>query len=123
LGDQESVVSLRITDTERRQYADDGFFVRQNVFGAEDLDRFRAAAERVVQAATRTSLEEVAPSVAGKASGVSELDYQIDGNRYVETGDATVQFEHHADSETIRVIEPFHHLDPVFDLSSRTHGS
>ncbi len=108
-------MSLQITDTERQRYAEDGFFVRKNVFGARDLDRFRAAAERVVQAATQASLGNVAQQGSAMASAESESDYQIDGNRYVETSDATVQFEHRAGSETIRVIEPFHHLDPVFD--------
>jgi len=108
-------VDLRISDMERRQYAEDGFIVRTRVFGHADLQRFRAAAERVVHAATRSSLE-VTSTVEGPADVGSESDYRIDGNRYVEIADATtVQFEHHAGSETIRVIEPFHHLDPVFD--------
>ena len=41
--------------------------------------------------------------------------YAIDGNRYHEAGGSTVQFEHAPRSETIRVIEPFHHLDPRFE--------
>jgi ectoine hydroxylase-related dioxygenase (phytanoyl-CoA dioxygenase family) len=42
-------------------------------------------------------------------------DYAIDGNRYSEAAGSTVQFEHTPGSETIRVIEPFHHLDPIFE--------
>ena len=41
--------------------------------------------------------------------------YRIDGNRYHEAGGATIQYEHHAESRTIRVIEPFHHLDARFE--------
>jgi len=108
-------VSLRISDAERQQYADDGFFVRTNVFGAADLERFRAAAERVAVAAAQASVERAASGRVNEASGENASDYRIDGNRYVETSDATVQFEHHTGSETIRVIEPFHHLDAVFD--------
>lgn len=108
-------MGLRITDKERQQYADDGFIVRENVFGAADLERFRAAAERVVHTATQGSVKGPAAGLIDEVTGESDSDYEIDGNRYVETGDATVQFEHHAGSETIRVIEPFHHLDPVFD--------
>jgi ectoine hydroxylase-related dioxygenase (phytanoyl-CoA dioxygenase family) len=108
-------VGLRITETERQRYAADGFFVRKNVFDTSDLERFRVAAERVVQTATQASVDYAEPRVSDEASGGNESDYQIDGNRYVETSDATIQFEHHTDSETIRVIEPFHHLDPIFD--------
>jgi len=55
-----------------------------------------------------------------------EDDYAIDGNRYVEAGGSTNQYEHTTresgagqggsdqSSDTIRVLEPFHHLHPVF---------
>jgi ectoine hydroxylase len=108
-------VALQITNTEQRQYAEDGFFVRENVFGSRDLERFRLAAERVVETATQASLEGARSQLSSEEHGNSDSDYRIDGNRYVETGDATVQFEHGVGSDTIRVIEPFHHLDPVFD--------
>jgi len=94
----------------------EGYFVRESVFDAGDLERLRAAAERVVSSAARASLEVVRSAGALPTSeDDSQADYRIDGNRYVETGSATVQFEHENDSDTIRVIEPFHHLDPVFD--------
>ena len=35
--------------------------------------------------------------------------------RYVDFDASTLQFEHAQESKTIRVIEPFHCLDPVFD--------
>ena len=105
-----------LTDLEQRRYQDEGFFVREAVFGRVDLERFRAAAERVVGTATRASSEIADPEEASSDRAKdTDADYRIDGNRYVETADATVQFEHHAGSQTIRVIEPFHHLDPVFD--------
>ena len=112
---EEKVVGLRILDAERQQYADDGFFVRKDVFGAADLVRFRAAAERVVHSVARSSAEDATAGSAQQATGESESNYHIDGNRYIETPEATVQFEHASDSETIRVIEPFHQLDSVFD--------
>jgi ectoine hydroxylase len=102
-----------LTDVERARYRDEGFFVRESVFGAPDLVRFRAAAERVVVEAAKASefkAEQVTRSLAPQSD-----DYRIDGNRYVEAAEATVQFEHTEGSQTIRVIEPFHHLDPVFD--------
>jgi ectoine hydroxylase-related dioxygenase (phytanoyl-CoA dioxygenase family) len=97
-------LGFRIDELERRRYAEDGFFVREAVFADEELEHLRAAAERVVECATR-------------AAGVSDpaQAYVIDGNRYVEAERSTIQFEHSADSNTIRVVEPFHHLDPVFD--------
>lgn len=104
---------LDLTSEERERYAKEGFFFREAVFGAVDLDAFRAAAERVVARASEAS-EEKAAAIARDAAPTSD-DYVIDGNRYVEAADATVQFEHRPGSETIRVIEPFVHLDAVFD--------
>lgn len=103
-------MELRLEEAERRRYRDDGFFVREAVFGEADLERLHAAAERVVAAAARSSME-----VVRHAVDKPDANYEIDGNRYVEIGSATVQFEHTSNSRTIRVIEPFHHLDPVFD--------
>lgn len=91
-----------IREDERKAYAESGFFAREAVFDAQDLAALREAAERVVA---------IAADAAQKAS---EGDaYLIDGNRYVEAERSTIQFEHRAGSQTIRVIEPFHHLDPV----------
>lgn len=92
----------RLTEIERRAWQEDGFFVRPAVFSAPELEGLRDAAERVDAAATRLAARE------GRA-------YQVDGNRYVDADDVTVQFEHDARSPTLRVIEPFHHLDPVFE--------
>ncbi len=105
--------SLELTPAERSRYEDEGFFVREGVFGDSDLERLRGAAERVVAQAAEAARQK-ARQVARDAAPRSD-DYRIDGNRYVEVADSTVQFEHREGSETIRVIEPFHHLDPVFD--------
>ena len=99
-----------LTEAERRQYEDDGFFARDSAFDAADIERFRAAAERVAAQANNDVL-----SLSVSEARSSAQDYRIDGNRYVEAGGSTVQFEHQEDSRTLRVIEPFHHLDPVFD--------
>jgi len=91
-----------ITDTELRQYREEGFCLREGEISEAELVELRAAAERVVEKAesdARAPLD----------------DYDIDGNRYVEAGRSTVQYEHRPGSSTIRVIEPFHFLDPVFD--------
>lgn len=97
-------LALRLTADERRRHVEDGFFVREAVFEPAALEVLRAAAERVVSRATE-AVERARREDA----------YAIDGNRYVEAARATIQLEHRAGSRTIRVIEPFHHLDPVFD--------
>lgn len=87
---------------EREAWRVDGFFFREAVFGAEELAAMRRAGERVV-------------AIASDAVRRGGEAYAIDGNRYHEAGGATVQFEHRDGSDTIRVVEPFHHLDPLFD--------
>lgn len=100
-----------LSRSERRQYEEQGFFARKCVFDENDLERFREAAERVV---ARAGKEVLALGTPG--AKVFGQDYRIDGNRYVETAlPSTIQFEHRSDAATIRVIEPFHHLDPVFE--------
>jgi ectoine hydroxylase-related dioxygenase (phytanoyl-CoA dioxygenase family) len=91
-----------LSPEERRAWEEDGFFIRPRVFGEPDLARLRAAAERVAERAQ-------------DAVRSCEKTYQIDGNRYCEAAGATIQFEHRPGSETIRVIEPFHHLEPELD--------
>jgi len=90
-----------LTAEERRAYDEDGFFVRERAFDAAEVEDLRDAAECAV-----------ALAAAGAPSGD---DYVIDGNRYREAAGSTIQFEHRPGSETIRVIEPFHHLDPRLD--------
>ena len=94
--------ALRLTDRERSAWREDGFFLRSAVFSETELEELRAAAERVGAEATRIAARE------GRA-------YQIDGHRYVDAGAMTVQYEHGTGSPTLRVVEPFHHLDPVFE--------
>jgi ectoine hydroxylase len=93
---------LRLTPGERRAFDEDGFFLRAEVFSPSECEELRAAAERAV-------------AVAAAAAARAGESYQVDGNRYCEAGGSTIQFEHRPDSETIRVIEPFHHLDPRFE--------
>lgn len=97
-------MDFRIREMERKAYAEDGFFVREAVFEASEIERLRAAAER---AAVRAA-EAAAQAAESEA-------YSIDGNRYVEAARSTIQLEHGSASSTIRVVEPFHHLDPELD--------
>jgi hypothetical protein len=94
--------SHALSADERRAWDRDGFFVREAAFEGNELAALCQAAERAVESAH-----------AALASGGDV--YAIDGNRYCEAGGSTVQFEHSPGSGTIRVIEPFHHLDPLFE--------
>lgn len=94
--------SWRLSDAERGVWRDDGFFTREAVFGVDELAALRDAAERCVGRAT-------------DAMEQSCEQYAIDGNVYREAGGATIQLEHALGSRTIRVIEPFHHLDEQMD--------
>ena len=92
----------RLTAEERWAWDDSGFFIRRRCFEAREIDALRAAAERVV-------------ALAGSASRAGGDGYRIDGNRYHEVSGTAIQFEHAADSQTVRVLEPLHHLDVRFD--------
>lgn len=94
-----------LTEAERRAWDEDGFFIRRDVVGARQLDALRAAVERADAVARR----------ATRASDSAERVYRIDGNRYLESAGVTIQFEHDRDTETLRVLEPFHGLDGLFD--------
>ena len=92
----------RLRPAERRAYEADGFFVRKAVFQEHELQELRRAVEH---AAARIQ-------AAGEKP---EEVYWIDGNRYAEAGGTTIQYEHLPESGTLRVLEPFHHLDPAFE--------
>ncbi len=93
--------SHTLTQAEVLAYRDDGFFVRKALFSERELEELRLAAEQVVQRAEEASHR-------GR-------DYRVDGNRYVELSEQTIQYEHNEATRTIRVIEPFHHLHAVFE--------
>ena len=93
---------VRIRDSERRAWQEDGFFVREGVFSPGELAALRDAVER-------------AAALAAEAARSAPGGYTVDGNRYQPAAGALVQFEHVQGSETLRVIEPCHHLDPRLD--------
>ena len=84
-------------------YRRDGFVVRETVFGSDDVAELRDAAENAVASAAL---------LAGAG-----IEYLLDGNRFVDHGHVTVQFERPSRTssptggETIRVIEPVHQFD------------
>jgi ectoine hydroxylase len=93
--------AFALRDAERRAWRDDGFFLRRAGFAAGEVEALRDAAERVRALAMRLAVE-------GRP-------WEVDGNRYVDAGAVTVQLEHRPGSTSLRVVEPFHELDPVFD--------
>jgi ectoine hydroxylase-related dioxygenase (phytanoyl-CoA dioxygenase family) len=82
-------------------YRAHGYLIREGVFSARELADLTGSVERAVALAH-------AESASGNA-------YHLDGKRFVDIGNMTVQFEHGDKSETIRVIEPAHHLDTVLE--------
>jgi hypothetical protein len=91
-----------LTAAERQAWQRDGFFIRAAVFGADELAQLREGAECGLARA------EAAAARGGRG-------YRVDGNRYHDVAGATIQYEHSADSTTVRVIEPFHPFDWRFE--------
>jgi len=91
-----------LSDDERRAWRDDGFFVRRAAFTPQEVAQLQLAAERVAAGAEQ----------AARQGGER---YAVDGNVYVEAAGSTLQFEHTPGSDTLRVVEPFHHLDARLD--------
>ena len=85
-----------LTSEEQASYREDGFLIRPSVFSDQDLEQLRAAVEAVVE----------------QAADSEGRNYFVEGNRYVEREYVTVQYEHEPGSQTVRVVEPFHHLHP-----------
>ena len=89
---------LTLTDEERQQWLDHGYFVRRNCFEAAEITALTAAVQRAAAAADRQA-----------SSGNT---YYLDGKRFVDIGSATVQYEPNEHPDEIRVIEPVHLFDP-----------
>lgn len=93
---------MRLTAAEQRAWQEEGYFVRVAVLSRDEVEALGAAAERVAAHA----------AAAGRGA---RGGYAIDGNRYQPAAGALLQYEHDPGSQTLRVIEPFHHLDPAFE--------
>jgi hypothetical protein len=93
---------MQLAEAERRSWEEDGFFLREAAFSAVEVEALQDAAERVV-------------ARASQATHGATGEYFVDGNRYQPAAGALLQYEHAPGSQMIRVIEPFHHLDPAFD--------
>lgn len=87
-----------LTSREFQQYESDGFFLRESVFDISEINQLQEVTELAVLQAKKLSEQ-------GRT-------YFLDGKRFVDTDYVTVQFEHSPGSETVRVIEPAHQLQP-----------
>jgi phytanoyl-CoA hydroxylase len=87
-------ISLALSQEELNRWQADGYFVREHQFNGTELELLRNAADN---AATRAHEQ----SSHGKT-------YYLDNKRFVDIDCATVQYEHTADSNIVRVLEPAH---------------
>ncbi|MEE4361907.1 MAG: phytanoyl-CoA dioxygenase family protein [Pseudomonadales bacterium] len=92
--------ALQLTPAEARAWREEGYFVRREQFGADELARLRDAAD----AAERTAIDACADG----------RSYLLDGRRFVDVGPVTVQFEQAPDRPVVKVIEPVSEIEPAF---------
>jgi len=95
-------LTYSLSEEELFIYRQHGYLIRESVFSVSELVVLTASVERAVALAHDQS-----------ANGQA---YQLDGKRFVDIGNTTVQFEYGNEYETIRVIEPAHHLDAFLEV-------
>jgi hypothetical protein len=93
-----------VSPDERARYRGDGFFVRESVFGGQELTALRSAVESVHARICEAAGSPGAPPVE-----------RIDGKRYQQLLGSTVKWEWRESAAEIRSMEPFLHLDPRLD--------
>jgi ectoine hydroxylase-related dioxygenase (phytanoyl-CoA dioxygenase family) len=91
-----------VTSEERVAYRDIGFFIRERVFGADDLTRLREAVEDIHRRII--------------AADVSDADVKrIDGRKFQTILGSAVKWEWNEEQTAIRSMEPVHHLSSAVD--------
>lgn len=96
--------ATRITDQERKQYEELGFFARERVFSSDEIEELRAAVENIHQ------------QVLDAAEAAKEpIGETIDKQRFQELLGSTIKWEWDEDLRSFRSMEPCHHLDPRVD--------
>jgi len=88
---------------EMHHWREYGYLIRSSVFVDNALTELQQAAERAAIAASR---------LVDQGGNT----YFLDEKRFVDCGFHTVQFEHSPGSDTIKVIEPVHHLDKTLTV-------
>ena len=92
------------SESELARYRRDGYFVRESVFSPAELERMRAAVERV----------HLRVEAAAGAVGAAPVE-RIDGKRYQDLLGSLVKWEWQEARADVRSMEPFLHLDPELD--------
>ena len=98
---------MLLTDSEQKEYRRRGFVVKNCVFSERECASFREGAQRAEARLLGRILDAAAESAA--------TEYRLDGNRFVDLDDVTVQFEHASVNDRLRVVEPVNEVEPVFD--------
>lgn len=102
MGSQE--FSERATAAELEHYERDGYFARESVFSEDELKPLRDGVESIHVQIDSGAL---APDVAAHR--------KIDGKRYQDILGSSVQWEWQDESNEIRTMEPYCHLDADLD--------
>ncbi|MCB1706238.1 MAG: phytanoyl-CoA dioxygenase family protein [Halioglobus sp.] len=89
------------SEMEMAQFNSQGFFVRESVFGAEELDLMRHAVEDIHASINQAAASNDAPPMQ-----------LVDDKRYQALQDSVVKWEWSEGSSDIRSMEPFLHLHP-----------
>lgn len=92
------------TSEELRRFAQDGYFVRERLFGERELEALRDAVERV----------HARVLVAEDGPGAPPVEW-IDGKRYQDLLGSCVKWEWEEGRREVRSMEPFLHMDPALD--------
>ena len=92
---------FELSGLELASYAQDGYCIRRDLFNSTEVQQLLRAIESATQRA-----RSLAPT--GNT-------YYLDGKRFIDVGHLTLQYEHQADSDELRVIEPVYDLDERLD--------
>ncbi len=92
------------SEDELARYQRDGYFVRERVFSATELEGLRRAVERV----------HVRVAAAAAAPDAPKTE-RIDGKRYQDLLGSLVKWEWQEARADVRSMEPFLHLDPELE--------
>ncbi len=85
-----------LTEAEIQAYQSQGFILRRSVFSRVEIEQFNAAIDRL-------AADVIAQSHEGQ-------EYRIDGRRFVDLDNQTLQFEPAPFEQDLRVLEPAHPL-------------
>lgn len=91
-----------LTAAERTAYREQGYFVRERVFGEADLVGLREAVENVHR------------RISAAKSDTDPIK-RLDGRKFQTTLGSVVKWEWEDEDRAIRSMEPIHHIDPAID--------